>query len=208
MQHWQKFLSIAVMSFFAWGTQALAQTPPAPNAKFVNVNPPQPTEPGKIEVLEFFSYGCPHCAVLEPMVQTWRKTLPSDVALYGVPVAFNAGMKPLQFLYYALDAVGRSDLHPLVFKAIHDEKKRIFTEPAIVDWVASQGVNRTQFQAAFNSFGVQSKAQRADQLAKAYGLQGTPSIAVAGRFMTSPSEAGGYQQTVDEANRLVNQVRN
>ena len=207
MQRWQKLLSVVLITLFSFGNTTFAQTTAETNAKFVNVNPPQPTEPGKIEVLEFFSYGCPHCAVLEPMVQTWRKTLPSDVAFYGVPVAFNAGMKPLQYLYYALDAVGRSDLHPLVFKAIHDDKKRIFTEPAIVDWVASQGVDKTQFQAAFNSFGVQSKAQRADQLAKAYGLQGTPSIAVAGRFMTSPSEAGGYQQTVDEANRLINQVR-
>jgi protein dithiol oxidoreductase (disulfide-forming) len=208
MQHWQKFLSVAVLSFFAWGNPVLAQTSSASSPKFVNVNPPQPTEPGKIEVLEFFSYGCPHCAVLEPMVQAWRKTLPSDVAFYGVPVAFNAGMKPLQYLYYALDAVGRSDLHAQVFKTIHDDKKRIFTESAIIDWAASQGIDRAKFESAFKSFGVKSKATRADQLAQAYGLQGTPSIAVAGRFMTSPTEAGGYQQTVDEANRLVSQVRN
>jgi protein dithiol oxidoreductase (disulfide-forming) len=149
--------------------------------KYVNVNPPQPTEPGKVEVLEFFSYGCPHCAVLEPMVAQWKKTLPSEVSFHSVPVAFNASMKPLQYLYYALDAMGRQDLHPKVFSAIHQEKRRIFTRDAIIDWGASQGLDRSQLAAAMDSFGVKSKAQRADQLAKGYGVQGTPSISVAGR---------------------------
>lgn len=171
--------------------------------KFVNVNPPQPTEPGKVEVLEFFSYGCPHCAVLEPMVTEWKKALPSAVSFKSVPVAFNASMKPLQQLYYALEAVGRDDLHPKVFAAIHQEKKRIFTRDAIIDWVATQGVDRAKFAAAMDSFGVQSKAQRADQLVKGYAVQGTPSIAVAGRYMTSPSEAGGYRETIAEADKLV-----
>jgi len=175
--------------------------------KYVNVNPPQATEPGKTEVLEFFSYSCPHCAVVEPMIADWKKTLPSDVVLYAVPVAFNAAMKPLQELYYALEAVGRMDLHPKVFAAIHQEKKRIFTKDAIVAWAASQGVDKTQFAAAMNSFGVQSKVQRADQLAAGYAIQGTPSLAVDGRYLTSPTEAGGYQEMIDVANQLVRQSR-
>ncbi len=175
--------------------------------KYVNVNPPQATEPGKVEVLEFFSYSCPHCAVVEPMIADWKKTLPSDVVLYAVPVAFNAAMKPLQELYYALEAVGRADLNPKVFNAIHQEKKRIFTKDAIVAWVAGQGVDKAKFAAAMDSFGVKSKVQRADQLAKGYAIQGTPSLAVDGRFLTSPTEAGGYQQMIDVANDLVNQSR-
>jgi thiol:disulfide interchange protein DsbA len=133
--------------------------------------------------------------------------LPSDVVLYAVPVAFNAAMKPLQELYYALEAVGRLDLHPKVFAAIHQEKKRIFTKDAIVAWAASQGVDKTQFAAAMNSFGVQSKVQRADQLAAGYAIQGTPSLAVDGRYLTSPTEAGGYQEMIDVANQLVRQSR-
>jgi len=162
----------------------------APN-QYVDVNPPQTTEPGKIEVLEFFSYGCPHCAIVEPMVADWKKSLPSDVVMYSVPVAFNAAMKPLQKLFYALEAIDRTDLHPKVFEVIHQDKKRIFTQEAIVDWADSQGIAPAKLKAAMDSFGVNSKVQRADQLAKGYAIQGTPSLTVNGRYLTSPSEAGG-----------------
>lgn len=199
----------SALKVFLVGVLSLSSTVFAQSAnKYVNVNPPQSTEPGKVEVLEFFSYSCPHCAVVEPMIAEWKKTLPADAVLYAVPVAFNAAMKPLQELYYALQAVGRTDLHPKVFNAIHQEKKRIFTKDAIVAWVASQGVDKTKFAAAMDSFGVKSKVQRADQLAKGYAIQGTPSLAVGGRFLTSPTEAGGYQQMIDVANDLVKKAAN
>jgi len=197
------FIKVLLIGALSLSGAAFAQSA----NKYVNVNPPQTTEPDKIEVLEFFSYSCPHCAVVEPMIAEWKKTLPADVVLKAVPVAFNAAMKPLQELFYALEAVGRSDLHPKVFNAIHQEKKRIFTKDAIVAWVASQGVDKTKFTAAMDSFGVKSKVQRADQLAKGYAIQGTPSLAVDGRFLTSPTEAGGYQQMIDVANDLVKQSR-
>jgi len=174
----------------------------APN-QYVNVSPPQSTEPGKVEVLEFFSYGCPHCAIVDPMLTEWKKTLPSDVVMYSVPVAFNAAMKPLQKLFYALKAIDRPDLHTKVFEAIHQEKKRIFKQPAILDWAETQGVDPDELAAVMDSFGVNSKAQRADQLAKAYAIRGTPSLAVDGRYLTSPSEAGGYQEMIDVADSLV-----
>jgi protein dithiol oxidoreductase (disulfide-forming) len=190
-----KFLSVSLLSI----GMASAQAP----EKFVNVNPPQPTEPGKIEVLEFFAYTCPHCAVLEPLVTKWKTQLPADVAFSSVPVAFNQAMKPFQYFYYSLEAVGRLDLHPKFFAAVHQEKKRLFTEDAMIDWAVSQGVDRGQFTAAMKSFGVKSKATRADQLAKGYAIQGTPSIAVGGRYLTSPTEAGGYQETLDVASELI-----
>ncbi len=199
----KSFIKVLLVGALSLSGAAFAQSA----NKYVNVNPPQATEPDKIEVLEFFSYSCPHCAVVEPMIAEWKKTLPADVVLKAVPVAFNAAMKPLQELFYALEAVGRSDLHPKVFNAIHQEKKRIFTKDAIVAWVASQGVDKTKFTAAMDSFGVKSKVQRADQLAKGYAIQGTPSLAVDGRFLTSPTEAGGYQQMIDVANDLVKQSR-
>lgn len=178
---------------------AVAQSP----ERYVNVNPPQATEPGKIEVLEFFAYTCPHCAVLEPLVAEWKKTLPSNVAFSSVPVAFNQAMKPFQYFYYALEAVGRLDLHPKFFVALHQEKKRLFTKDAMINWAVEQGVDRAKFTAAMDSFGVKSKATRADQLAKGYAIQGTPSIAVNGRYLTSPSEAGGYQEALDVASQLI-----
>ena len=138
----KSFIKVLLVGALSLSGAAFAQSA----NKYVNVNPPQTTEPDKIEVLEFFSYSCPHCAVVEPMIAEWKKTLPADVVLKAVPVAFNAAMKPLQELFYALEAVGRSDLHPKVFNAIHQEKKRIFTKDAIVAWVASQGVDKTKFK--------------------------------------------------------------
>jgi thiol:disulfide interchange protein DsbA len=196
-------LSLVCFSLLGGFAQAQGAAP----GKFAEINPPQPTEPGKIEVLEFFAYSCPHCAVLEPLLQKWIKTLPADVVVKQVPVAFNAGMKPLAQLYYSLEALNRLDLHPLVFKAIHDDKKRIFTKAEMLPWIESQGIDKAKFEAVFDSFGVVSKTQRAEQLSKAYNVQGTPSIAVAGKYITSPSEAGGYQETIDVANALVKKVK-
>ena len=199
-------LSVILLSVAAiFSVSASAQG--APQGKFVEVKPPQPTEPGKIEVLEFFSYGCPHCAVLEPMMAEWAKRQPADVAVRQVPVAFNAGMKPLLQLYYSLEAMNRLDLHPKVFAAIHQEKKKLFTKPAILDWVASQGVDRAKFDALFDSFGVQSKIQRANQLVQSYKIDGTPTLAVGGQYLTSPSNAGGYLESVLEADALVKRIQ-
>ena len=209
-----RFLSVSRFLSFVIAATAVcfspvgfAQGAPAAKAKFQEINPAQPTEPGKIEVLEFFSYACPHCAVIEPLVEKWTKSLPADVVVKPVPVAFNASMKPMQALFYSLEAMNRMDLHGKVFAAIHEEKKKLFTKAEIVAWATSQGLDRAKFESVYDSFGVTSKAQRADQLTKSYNVQGTPSLAVGGRFITSPSEAGGYQETIDVAAGLVKQLR-
>ena len=198
--------TVAVAMTTLLGTAALAAQDVSP-AKYKTLDPAQRTEPGKIEVLEFFAYSCPHCAVLDPMLQTWAKTVPGDVIVTQVPVVFSAAYKPLAQFYYALEALNRLDLHPLVFKAIHEEHKRVFTKSEMSDWMASQGVDKAKFEGVFDSFGVLSKTERANQLSKAYNVEGTPSMAVAGKYLTSPSEAGGYQQTIDVADALVKKVR-
>lgn len=175
--------------------------------RYVTVEPAQPSDTtGKIEVLEFFAYTCPHCNTIEPMVQKWAKTLPDNVVFKPVPVAFNASMADLQKLYYSLESLNRLDLHDDVFKAIHEERKRIYDAKAIIDWAADQGVDRKAFEDVFNSFGVQSKVRRADELAKAYGIDGTPSIAVGGKYVTSPTLTNSYEATIAEAQRLVEKV--
>lgn len=201
---------IASFSRFASGLMlglaALAMSP-AHAAPFDTLDPVQPSDTqGKVEVLEFFAYTCPHCAKIEPLVTKWRATLPDTVAFKGVPVAFNASMKDLQKLYYALEAVDRLDLHDAVFKAIHEENKQLFKADDIIAWVAAQGVDRQAFTDAFNSFGVQTKITRADELVKAYHIDGTPSIAIGGRYVTSPSHTGSYQGAIDEADKLLKQV--
>lgn len=175
--------------------------------RYVTVEPAQPSDTtGKIEVLEFFAYSCPHCNSIEPMVQNWAKTLPDNVVLKPVPVAFNASMADMQKLYYSLESLGRLDLHSAVFKAIHAERKRIYDAEAITDWVVDQGVDRKAFEDVFNSFGVTSKVARANELAKLYSIDGTPSIAVGGRYVTSPTLTNSYEGTIAEAQRLLEQI--
>lgn len=172
--------------------------------KHTTISVPQPSDvPGKIQVLEFFAYSCPHCATMEPMVEAWVKTLPENVVFAGVPVAFNASMADLQKLYYTLDALDRLDLHPKVFDAIHKQRKRIYDAKAITDWAVEQGIDRAQFEAAFNSFGINAKVARANELAQKYEIEGTPSLAVDGKYVTSPSMTGSYQGTIDEAQKIL-----
>jgi len=185
----------------------LGTTASAASQPYVTLDPAQPSDTqGKIEVLEFFAYTCPHCAAIEPMIEKWAKTFPDNVVLKPVPVAFNASMEDLQKLYYALEAMDRTDLHPKVFHAIHDEHKRLFQTDAILDWVADQGVDRKAFEDVFNSFGVKAKVMHANELAKTYRVEATPSIAVNGRYLTSPSMTGSYQGAIDEADKLLKQA--
>ncbi|MEO6985689.1 MAG: thiol:disulfide interchange protein DsbA/DsbL [Paralcaligenes sp.] len=205
-----KNLFLSAIAVITIGSGALfAPTSQAADAKgqYATLDQAQPSDtPGKIEVLEFFAYTCPHCAAIEPLVQKWVKTLPANVVFRSVPVAFNASMADLQKLYYTLDAMGRLDLHPAVFKAIHEEHKPIYDQKAITDWAVGQGLDRAKFEAVFTSFGVQSKVTRANEQAKSYQIEGTPSISVGGKYVTSPSMTQSYEGTIKEAQKLVEMV--
>ncbi|HUH40591.1 MAG TPA: thiol:disulfide interchange protein DsbA/DsbL [Castellaniella sp.] len=186
---------------------AIAPLAQAANPAYDVVEPVQPSDtPGKIEILEFFAYTCPHCKAIEPLVEKWVPTLPEQVVFKSVPVAFNASMQDLQKLYYTLEALDRLDLHPAVFAAIHDEGQRLFKADEITDWVAKQGVDRQAFLDTFNSFGITTRVSRANELAKAYHIDGTPSFAIGGQYVTSPSHTGTYQGAIDEADKLVKQI--
>ena len=191
--------AVAASLLFAPAGQALADGP-----LYVKIDPPQPTNtPGKIEVLEFFAYTCPHCSAIEPLVENWEKTLPDNVVVHPVPVAFNASMVDLQKLYYSLAVLNRLDLHSQVFKAIHEENQPIYDEKAITDWVASKGVDRAKFKEVFDSFGVQTKVKRATEMASEYKIAGTPSFAVDGKYVTSPAMTNGYESSIEETQKLV-----
>lgn len=197
-------LALAASTFLMPAAHAQSGQP------YLELNPPMPSDtPGKIEVLEFFAYTCPHCAAMEPMLEEWEKKAPQDVQLKRVPIAFNASMQPLQQMFYALAATNRMDLHPKVFLAIHNEKKRLFDKKALVQWAADQGVDKTQFESVFDSFSVQSQVQRANQLAQAYRVEGTPSLSVGGKYLTSPVMAGNsYAGAIQEVDKLIPMVRN
>src|SRR5574343_210069 len=165
------------------GMPAMAQTA---GVDYNPIMPPQPTEDaGRIEVLEFFSFGCPHCAEFNPLLQAWAAKLPADVVLRKVPVTFDrAAWVSLARLYYALEVTG--DHHRLeadVFKAIHQERQNLFEDRALTEWVAKKGVDAKKFADAFNSFGVRSKVARGDKMANTYTIGGVPSIAVEGKYL-------------------------
>lgn|SRR5690625_958145 len=199
------FASLLVFGFLGVSaTLAQAQE----NQSYALVQPAQPSDTkDKIEVLEFFSYSCPHCAAIEPLVQAWGKQLPDNVVVHQVPVAFNASMTDLQKLFYTLDSLDRRDLHPEVFDTIHQKRQRIFDEKSIRKWAVEHDIDQEKFDSVFNSFGVRSKVARANELAKNYGINSTPTLAIGGKYLTSPAMAGGYQDAVDEAQRLLDTLQ-
>jgi len=173
-------------------------------SRYVTLDTPQASDSqNKIEVLGFFAYSCNHCAAMEPLIQRWQPTLPDNVVFRPVPIAGNANMADLQRFYYTLESLNRLDLHPKVFIAIHNERKRLFTAKAITDWAVAQGMDRAQFEATFKSFGVQVKVNRATELTKLYQINGTPAFGVAGKYMTGPGLTGSYQSALDEINLLL-----
>jgi thiol:disulfide interchange protein DsbA len=188
---------------------AQAQQQPREGTEYIRLQTPQATDsPGKIEVTEFFWYSCPHCNALEPSLEAWIKKLPADVVVRRVPVRFNAGMEAQQHLFYTLEALGKVDeLHARVFNAIHQENQQLTTEARITDWAVKQGLDKGQFTAAFNSFGVQSKVQRAAKLADAYKIDGVPTLAINGKFITSPSLAGSNVGALQVADFLIGRER-
>jgi thiol:disulfide interchange protein DsbA len=144
---------------------------------------PQATEPGKIEVAEFFSYMCPHCAHFEPVLAPWVKKLPKDVAFQRIPVVFRPQWEAPARLYFTLEALNDVDkLHGAVFNAIHSEGANLMTDAAVTDWAAKKGLDRKKFSDVYGSFALQSKLQRAKQATASYGINSVPAIVVAGKY--------------------------
>ncbi|MDO9199009.1 thiol:disulfide interchange protein DsbA/DsbL [Rhodoferax sp.] len=155
---------------------------------------------GKIEVIEFFWYSCPHCNSFEPALDAWIKRAPKDLVVRRVPVAFRDDFVPQQRLFYALEAMGLVDqLHRKVFTAIHVEKQDLARADAIANWVAKQGVDKAKFLEHYNSFSVATKATRGTQLQNAYKVEGVPALGVAGRFYTD----GTLAKNMDRALQIV-----
>ena len=169
---------------------------------------PVDAPPGKVEVIEFFWYACPHCNAFEPRLEAWLKTIPPDIAFKRVPVAFRDDFVPQQRLYYALEAMGKVDeLHLKVFNAIHVNHEALNREDLIVAWVGKQGLDPAKFKELYNSFSVSSKARRATQLQDAYKVQGVPALGVAGRYYTDGTLAGNIERALQVTEYLVAEAR-
>ena len=162
---------------------------------------------GKIEVVEFFWYSCPHCNAFEPELNAWLTKLPPKVEFKRVPVRFRADFEPQQRLFYTLEAMGQlSKMHGKVFHTIHVERNPLTTAEAIFDWVSKQGLDRKAFENTFNSFGVVGKAKRAAQLQEAYQVEGVPALGVAGRFYVDGNLSGTMGRALKIVDHLLTRV--
>jgi thiol:disulfide interchange protein DsbA len=175
---------------------ALAQArQPVRGVDYSEVSPAQPVEtPGKIEVIEFFWYGCPHCYALEPLIERWIPQLPADAEFRRVPAVLNPQWGNEAVVFYAFEALNvLPRLHRPFFDALHRDHLKVRDATAMHEWLQKQGVDVKRYEEAAKSFGVQSKVRRAAQLSAAYRIDGTPAFAVNGRYTVS-AEQGRTQQ--------------
>lgn len=201
------WLAALALALGALTLPAAAQTA---GTEYVPINPAQATDnAAKIEVIEFFSYGCSHCAEFHPTVSKWSAKLPAEVSFRRVPVSFGrAQWANLSKLFYALEATGDlAKLDNAVFHALHEKGLKLYDDKSIAEWVGAQGVDAKKFADAYNSFGVISKVKRADQLAQAHKIQGVPSLAVDGRYLMVNEGIKDYTDLTARTDRVIDKVR-
>ncbi|UXH78106.1 thiol:disulfide interchange protein DsbA/DsbL [Roseateles amylovorans] len=171
---------------------AMAQGGPVEGRHYRRLETPIPSStPGKIEVIEFFWYGCPHCYVFEPTIEAWAKQLPADVVYRKVHVAFRENVKIHQRLFFTLEVMGKeAQVRPAIFNAIHRGGQSLSDPKAMATFLAPLGVDAAKFVEVYNSFTVQTKCLQATKLQDSYNIDGVPTVAIGGRFLTSPAMAG------------------
>lgn len=191
----------AALLTMGWGAQA--QQP------YQVLNPPQPTEGGgKIEVIEFFWYGCPHCYTLEPSVNSWVKNAPKDVTFKRVPAAGNESWAQAAVVFYTLEAMGLLDqYHGKVFDAWHKENKNLANKNVREQWLKANGIDVAKYNEVEKSFSVASKVQRARQLTSAYKIDGVPRVFVNGKYYTGAEFAGSTANVFAVVDQLVAMAR-
>jgi protein dithiol oxidoreductase (disulfide-forming) len=176
------------------------------NADYKALTPAQPSPSDKIEVIEFFSYGCPHCAEFFPLVEAWQKGLAKDVTFRRVPVGFNRPQwVNLERAYYALQASG--DLAKLdgpLFHAIHQQHLPLFDPQSLSEWVGTSGGNADKFSAAYSSFGVNNQTVQADKLAEDYQVTSIPTMAVAGKYV---AQGASFTEILANTDKAIAQAR-
>jgi thiol:disulfide interchange protein DsbA len=205
----KQFLSLALVGAAAVAAPWLPAHAQGAEPRYRSLKSPAPTdaEAGKIEVVEFFWFGCPHCYSLEPVINAWVKKLPSDVVFRRQHVPFREVKH--QQLFFTLQAIGQDNEKVMnaVFNAIHQQRKRMLDQKEMVEVLAPVGVDAKAFNDAFASFGVKTRQTRANKLADAYGLDGVPAIGVNGKFLTSPSMAGSNEAALRVVEELIARER-
>jgi thiol:disulfide interchange protein DsbA len=187
------FRLLSALSGLLIAFASCAQAAPVEGTDYIELKPPQSVEsPGKIEVIEFFWYRCPHCYALEPDLESWVKRLPRDVQFRRIPGILNEDWAIDARIFYTLEAIGEVNrVHRQLFDVIHQQGGVRLRGDAfakwIADWLAKQKVDMAKYDAAFHSFTVESKLRRAAQMAGSYRLDGVPALSVQGRYLVLAS---------------------
>ena len=171
-----------------------------------NISPSIPTdvEDGKVEVTEVFWYGCPHCFDFESYLETWKETLPEHVTFKRMPAVLNRGWVAHARAFYALDTMGELDrIHPIFFEAIHTQGRRLRDKDSMVRFLSQHGIDAEKFKNAYDSMYVETKIKRVDQVVRQYGVSSVPQVVVNGKYRTSASDAGGYENLLRVVDMLV-----
>lgn len=171
------------------------------------VVPAQPVDGSRIEVLEFFQYGCPHCFAFNADLERWKKTLPADVEFKRISINWNEDTVNHTRMYYSLEALNRLDLHEKVFSAFHNARRRLLDPKEIAAFMANNGIDNARWNETFASFGVNSRVSRAGQIWRAYKIDSTPAVAVDGRFVTAPSMVNSREGTLAVLDFLIARAR-
>lgn len=208
----RRFFSTALLSVLTGISQASAWAQQAfrSGKDYITLDRPLASEAGsgKIEVLEFFWYSCPHCNIFEPAFEQWAKNAAKDVVVRRVPVAFRDDFGPQQRLYYTLEAMNLVEkMHIRVFIAIHGEKQMLNTDASVLAWAEKQGIDKVKFEQAYKSFGVATKCKRAVQLQNDFKIEGVPSLGVASRYYIDGTLAGSMPRALQVADALIAQSR-
>ncbi len=182
---------------------------PVEGRDYIKLATPAAVPPGgKIDVIEFFWYGCPHCFSFEPSLETWAKKIPTDVAFRRVHVAFTAMHETHAKMFYALEQLDALPaMHKKVFNAMHLQRQRLDKEGDIVAFMSAGGVDAAKFTEAFRSFGVATKVRQSKQLVDAYRIDGVPAIGVQGRWYTAPSLTNGPVQALAVTDWLIQRAK-
>ena len=190
--------------------QAPAAKKPVEGTDYLSLDKRVPTDvgTGKIELIEFFWYSCPHCNTFEPQFSAWVKAAPKDVVIQRVPVRFRDDFEPQQRAYYVFESLGLVEaIHGKLFHAIHTERQQLNNMNALAAWANKNGLPEKKFLDTYNSFGVSTKARRATQLQEAFKVQGVPALGVAGRFYTDGSLTQTMERALQVAEYLIGEVR-
>jgi thiol:disulfide interchange protein DsbA len=202
--------TIFAAALFALTQLALAAQAPLPREKvdYLLIDPQPVTTGSRIEVVDFFWYGCPHCYNLQPSLEAWLKRKPADVELRHIPAIFRESWVPHARLYYTLEALGEVDrLHQSVYRAIHNERESLMNASSTAEWAARNGIDSTRWLAAYNSPEVERKVEQARTLTRSYSIEGTPSLVVDGRYLTSSGMAESMPAVISILDGLITIAR-